>query len=53
MANVDEEANTIDRMRKEIERLKKLIADKKAMNASGDNDEEISELKEVLNHEMN
>lgn len=30
VANVDEEANTIDKMRKEIERLKKLIAEMKA-----------------------
>ena len=40
-------------MRAEIERLKKLIALKKEQNASGENDEEITELKECLNHQMN
>lgn len=39
-------------MRKEIERLKKLIAEKKAQNGSGENDEEITELKEALNQQM-
>jgi len=45
---VDEEASTIDRMRKEIEMLKKLIEAKKKENAEGMNDEEIAELKECM-----
>lgn len=40
-ANVDEEASVIDRMRKEIETLKKLIEAKKKENAEGLNDDEI------------
>jgi uncharacterized small protein (DUF1192 family) len=57
VANVDEEASTIEKMRQEIARLKKLIADKKAQKAAGgnaeeDNDEEISDLKEALNFQL-
>lgn len=51
-ANVDEEASTIDRMRKEIEMLKKLIEAKKKENAEGMNDEEIAELKECMKQQI-
>ena len=51
-ANVDEEASVIDRMRKEIETLKKLIEAKKKENAEGLNDDEIQELKECMKQQM-
>lgn len=39
-------------MRKEIEMLKKLIEAKKKENAEGANDDEITELKEVMRQQM-
>jgi len=42
-ANVDEEANVIEKMRREIAMLKQLIEEKKKSNAGGINDEEIAE----------
>lgn len=51
-ANVDEEASVIEKMRREIEMLKKLIEAKKKENSEGGNDDEIAELKECMKQQM-